>query len=193
MMPWCLPPSFCSIRLTLQEQITTEDFQDRHSGSHLEYPNKMILAILNLYVARLPLLKFQLHPNYSLGGHVVWKSKRKDFSNSESPCLLSASQKVSAKSYIPFGSSRWPFWNNFSSFESLCCSDASHKVLVQTDLWVLAGDMVWRISRWQLWWPSWIPERNNFSNSESPCLVCLCWGFTAQSTQWGHVEPGQFT
>ena len=24
-------------------------------------------------------------------------------------------------------------------------------------------------------------------------LVCLCWGFTARSTQWGHVERGQFT
>ena len=24
-------------------------------------------------------------------------------------------------------------------------------------------------------------------------IVCLCWGFTAQSTQWGHVERGQFT
>ena len=24
-------------------------------------------------------------------------------------------------------------------------------------------------------------------------LVCLCWGFMAQSTQWGHVERGQFT
>ena len=23
--------------------------------------------------------------------------------------------------------------------------------------------------------------------------VCLCWGFTAQSTHWGHVERGQFT
>ena len=22
---------------------------------------------------------------------------------------------------------------------------------------------------------------------------CLCWGFTAQSTQWGHVERRQFT
>ena len=21
----------------------------------------------------------------------------------------------------------------------------------------------------------------------------LCWGFTAKSTQWGHVERGQFT
>ena len=24
-------------------------------------------------------------------------------------------------------------------------------------------------------------------------FVCLCWDFTAQSTQWGHVERGQFT
>ena len=23
--------------------------------------------------------------------------------------------------------------------------------------------------------------------------ICLCWGFTAQATQWGHVERGQFT
>ena len=23
--------------------------------------------------------------------------------------------------------------------------------------------------------------------------ACLCWCFTAQSTQWGHVEHGQFT
>ena len=26
-----------------------------------------------------------------------------------------------------------------------------------------------------------------------PEIVGLCWGFTAQSTQWGHVERGQFT
>ena len=27
------------------------------------------------------------------------------------------------------------------------------------------------------------------------CLAdfCLCWGFTAQPTRWGHVERGQFT
>ena len=24
-------------------------------------------------------------------------------------------------------------------------------------------------------------------------LFCLFWGITAQSTQWGHVERGQFT
>ena len=27
----------------------------------------------------------------------------------------------------------------------------------------------------------------------APRGVCVCRGFTAQSTQWGHVERGQFT
>ena len=31
----------------------------------------------------------------------------------------------------------------------------------------------------------------DFSLSRAP--VCLCWGFTAQSTQWGHVKCSQFT
>ena len=31
------------------------------------------------------------------------------------------------------------------------------------------GDIIWTISRWPLWRPSWISERNNFSNSESLC------------------------
>ena len=33
----------------------------------------------------------------------------------------------------------------------------------------LRGDVVERISRWPPWWPSWISEQNNFSNSESLC------------------------
>ena len=33
---------------------------------------------------------------------------------------------------------------------------------------------------------------NLFYNIQRFCL-CLCWGFTAQSTQWDHVERGQFT
>ena len=35
--------------------------------------------------------------------------------------------------------------------------------------------------------PSTKPHYNNRG------FVCLCWGFTAQSTQCGHVERGQFT
>ena len=29
--------------------------------------------------------------------------------------------------------------------------------------------------------------------NDQTVYICLCWGFTAQSTQWGHVERGQFT
>ena len=45
-------------------------------------------------------------------------------------------------------------------------------------------------------YPSLSPE---LSHCLKPCrkkkclFVCLCWGFTAQSTQWGHVEHCQFT
>ena len=40
------------------------------------------------------------------------------------------------------------------------------------------------------------PERADWSGSTLFAIslsICLCWGFTAQSTQWGHVERGQFT
>ena len=32
-----------------------------------------------------------------------------------------------------------------------------------------------------------------FKIVEDILFVCLSWGFTAQSIQWGHVERGQFT
>ena len=31
------------------------------------------------------------------------------------------------------------------------------------------ADVIWRFSRWLPWWPSWISERNHFSNSKSLC------------------------
>ena len=31
------------------------------------------------------------------------------------------------------------------------------------------ADVIWRFSRWLPWWPSWISERNHFSNSKLPC------------------------
>ena len=33
----------------------------------------------------------------------------------------------------------------------------------------LGRDLIWRISRRPPWWPSWISEQNDFSNSESLC------------------------
>ena len=40
-----------------------EEFQDGRHGSHLGYRNRTILAILNLHVAKVPPIKFQLNPN----------------------------------------------------------------------------------------------------------------------------------
>ena len=33
----------------------------------------------------------------------------------------------------------------------------------------------------------WINKGNDKHEDADSVFVCLCWGFTAQSTQWGHV------
>ena len=78
-------------------------------GSHLEYQNRTILAILNLCVTVMPPIKFWLNPTYRLGGDVVWRisrwlpSEQNNFSNSESLCHCDASHQVSALSDFWFG------------------------------------------------------------------------------------------
>ena len=103
---------FGSIWLTVWEGMSFEEFQDGHHGSHLEYQNRMIIAILSLYVTLMPPIKFQLNLTYSLGGDVVWRISR----------------------WPPW----WPSWileqNDFSNSESLCNCAASHQVLAQSDL-----------------------------------------------------------
>ena len=42
-------------------QLTTEDLQEGWCGCHRGYPNKMVLAILNLHVAPMPPTKFWLN------------------------------------------------------------------------------------------------------------------------------------
>ena len=115
-----------------------EEFQDGHRGGHLGYWNRTILAILNLYVARMPPIKFRLNLTYGLGGDVVWRISR----------------------WPPWWPSWISEWNDFSNSESLCHCDASHQVLAQSDL---------RFGRCHLKWPSLISERKDFSNSESLC------------------------
>ena len=51
--------------------MSSEEFQDVCHGGHLRFLNRMILAILNLYVALMPPIKFWLNPTYRLGGDVV--------------------------------------------------------------------------------------------------------------------------
>ena len=48
-----------------------EEFQAGRHGSHLGYWNRSILAILNLYVAQMPPVKFRLNHTYGLGGDVI--------------------------------------------------------------------------------------------------------------------------
>ena len=67
-----MPPTKVGLnQLTVREPTWFEDFQDGHHGGHLGYQKGMTLAILNLYVARMPPIKFQLNPIYSLGGDVI--------------------------------------------------------------------------------------------------------------------------
>ena len=46
------------------------------------------------------------------------------------------------------------------------------------------ADNNWRLSRWLTWWPSWISERNDFSNFKSP------WGPYASHQVWAQSDLG---
>ena len=48
-----------------------DEFQDGRHGDHLGYQNGTILAILNLYNAPMPPIRFQLNLTYGLGRDVV--------------------------------------------------------------------------------------------------------------------------
>ena len=57
-------------------------------------------------------------------------------------------------------------WNDFNNSKSTCGPNAS-QVWAQSDLgfWSRCG---FKLSKMAAWWPpSWIAERNHFSNSES--------------------------
>ena len=103
--------SLGSIRLTVREQTWFENFQDGHCGGHLGYRNGMNLAILNLYVAPMPPIKFQLNLTYSLGD-VVWRFSK-------------------WPKWRPSWTSEW---NNFSNSKHPYGPNAIHQVLAQSDL-----------------------------------------------------------
>ena len=75
----CFPSSFRSIQLSVWEEISFEEFQYGCHGGHLGYQNGTILAILNLYVAPMPPIKFWLTRNYGLGWRPSWISERNYF------------------------------------------------------------------------------------------------------------------
>ena len=75
----CLPPSFRSIRITVREQITIEDFQDGRRRCCLKIfkmadmaailDNGMILKIPNLHVAPMPPHQVWAQSNLGFGHH----------------------------------------------------------------------------------------------------------------------------
>ena len=185
---WCLQSSFSSIGLTVWKEISFEEFQDGHHGSHLGHQNGTILAILNACVTVISPIKFWLNRTYSLGGDVIWRIsrwlpwilERNDFNNSDSLCHCVASHQV-------LGSIRLTVREEMSFEEFQDGHHGGHlgyhngTILAILNLFVtamppikfqlnrtygLGGVVIWRISRWP---PSWISEWNDFSNSEFPC------------------------
>ena len=90
-------------------------------------------------------------------------------------------------------------WNKFSSSELPCLPNAVHQNRAILNLYIapkppikfqldptygMGEDVFWRFSRWPIWWPSWILEKNDFSNSNSPC------GPNASHQVWAQSDLG---
>ena len=110
----CLPTSLGSIRNTVWEEMSFEEFQDGPHGSHLGCWNGTNLAVPNLHVSLMPPNKFQLNPTYRSRADVVsrfsswppwrpsWILEQNQFSISKSPCHPNVSHHVCTQSDLPF-------------------------------------------------------------------------------------------
>ena len=131
------PTSFSLIRLTIWKQMSFQDFQAGHHGSHLGYWNGKNLAIANLHVTPMPPTKFWLNQTYRLGADGVWRF------------------------------SRWPLWGYIWNGMILAILNlyvaTMPPIKFQLNPTYDFGDVIWRFS----WWPSWILEWNHFSNPNS--------------------------
>ena len=111
----CLPSSLGSIRITVWEEMSFEEFKMAPHGRHLGCRIGTNLAVLNLRVSLVPPTKFQLNPTYRSRAYVIsrlsslplwqpsWILEWNQFSNSKSPRHLNASNQGWAQSDI-FGS-----------------------------------------------------------------------------------------
>ena len=147
MLPWCLPPSFPSIQLTVCEQITIEDLKDIRRRCCLKI--------------------FKKADNFSNSESLC----RSDASHQ----VLAQSDQWSERWEMSFedfqdGSHLGHLKKMILAILNLCVT-----VMLPIKFWLnqtygLGGDVIWRISRWPPWRLSWISEWNSFSNSES--LYC---------------------
>ena len=118
-----------------------EEFQDGHLG--------VILAILNLYVALMPPIKFGLRFGMRMpfeefkdgcsGGQL---GCLKEFSSSKSSCLPPSFSLIRSRADVVSRFSSWPpwqpswilEWKEFSNSKSPCHPNACHQIRAQSDL-----------------------------------------------------------
>ena len=108
-----------------------------------------------------------------------WLLEWDDFNNSKSTCCPNASHQFSAPSILRF--ERRCCFEEFQDGHPgylngiiLAILNLHAALMPSSKFWFnpthsSGSDVVWRVSRWLPWWPSWISEQNDFSNSESPC------------------------
>ena len=145
----CILSSFSSTWLIVWEEMWFEEFQD---GSHLGHWNRWTLAILNFHNTPMPPIMFKLDQTYCLVADVIWRfsrwlpwwrpwtSERNHFSNSKTPLYPKA----------------------FHCFHSI---QLTIREQITTEDFQDGWRRCWKFSRWLTWQPSWILERNDFSNS----------------------------
>ena len=189
MSPQCLPPSYYSIQLTIGELMRFEDFQDCHLAGHLRYWNRMILSILNLYVAPMPQVWAQ--STLQLGEDVIWRISRwllythLGCPNGTNLAVLN----LHVSQCLPLGfslirltilkqmsfqdghhGSHLGYWNRTNL--SILNLHVAPMPLTRFGLNLKLpsgsrhGLKIFKMASWQ---PSWISEQNDFSNSESLC------------------------
>ena len=122
------------------------EFQDGRRGGHLGYRNGTPLAILNLYVAPMPSIKFRRSIWL-----MVWEEM--SFETFQDGCH---SGHLECRN------------RTILAILNLCVTVMPPKFWLNPTCG-LGGNVVWRISRWSPWRPSWISNRNDFSISESLC------------------------
>ena len=132
---------------------------------------------------------------HGLGGDVLWRisrwppwwpswiSEQNYLSNSESLCCCNASHHVLAQSHLQFGRRCRLKYFKMATMRAILeigtemisamlnlYNSTKPPIKFQLNLtYCLGSDVIWRISRWPPWRPSWILEQNDFSISESLC------------------------
>ena len=191
MWPQCLLPSLDSICLRIQEQILFSDgVQTAILDSQTErFKQFWISMSLRCFPSSFHSIQLTVWEEMSFEELLRWPpwqpsqiSERNNFSNSESLCRSNASYQVLDQTNLRFGR-RCPLKNfKMASMTAILGFGTkrfwqfgiSITFLCVPSFWLnptygSGGDVVWRISRWPPWGPSWILEWKDFCISESLC------------------------